>query len=154
ARSPACSTVIGPRPSRRWRSDALRAASCHPRPKGQTNREFAPTSADSWLTNAAHEMGQVRELLTAGTSIAGLDSVHCFHPLSERAFLNRYPSGGRRWVAGNTLCYLRSHWQRHRFADLDVGEDARFVWADASAGLRAHPETRFFVAVIHDANVA
>jgi len=97
---------------------------------------------------------QVRELLAAGAPIAGLDNVHYFHAASEQAYVYRYPPGARRWAAGNTLCYRRAHWQRHPFADVDVGEDARFVWADRTATVRTHAETRFFVALIHDANVA
>jgi hypothetical protein len=96
---------------------------------------------------------QLEELLRSGAGIGGLATVHYHAPTSYSSWQYRYPPGARPWVSGNTLLYRKAIWQRQPFAAVDVGEDARFVWAHGSAGVHAHADGSFFVAMIHGANV-
>jgi predicted O-methyltransferase YrrM len=107
---------------------------------------------DDWM--APCRLGyQIEELESDSASIAGLDNIHYYDPASERAWRYRYPPGARRWVGGNTLFYRKALWTQQPFAEIDVGEDARFVWAHASSRLRIHAQGHFFVAMLHGANV-
>jgi ADP-heptose:LPS heptosyltransferase/glycosyltransferase involved in cell wall biosynthesis len=97
---------------------------------------------------------QVSELLKHDADICGLDTLVYYDPRNQRAFRYRYPPGAKPWVAGNTLCYKKSFWEKHPFQDVQVGEDARFVWqADPRRILRLEND-RFIVAMIHDSNVS
>jgi hypothetical protein len=107
---------------------------------------------DDWMATGRLSQ-QVTDLEREAAAIAGLTSVYYFEPASGRAWQYRYPQGGRRWVAGNSLMYRKAHWQKHPFADVNIGEDARFVWADRSTPIHVHADSRFFVAMIHPTNV-
>ena len=96
---------------------------------------------------------QVRALIERSVDVCG-SSVLYFHDRGrERAFLYRYSGGGLPWVAGTTLAYRRDVWERRPFADVQVGEDAQFVWAAASrvADLR---DPTLCVASVHSSNVS
>ncbi|HEV8548936.1 MAG TPA: glycosyltransferase family 2 protein, partial [Polyangiaceae bacterium] len=106
---------------------------------------------DDW--SSPHRLSyQLADLESAGADLAGLARMHYLEPASGRAWQYRYPAGARRWVAGNTLIYRRERWQARPFEAVDVGEDARFVWAGRSTAIHAHASSDFFVAMIHGAN--
>ena len=76
-----------------------------------------------------------------------------FHDRGRRkAWLYRY-SGGAPWVAGATLAYRRSVWQRTPFAEIQVGEDADFLWRDQTKKVVDMSDPRLCVATIHPGNV-
>ncbi|HEY3499379.1 MAG TPA: glycosyltransferase family 2 protein, partial [Polyangiaceae bacterium] len=97
---------------------------------------------------------QLEELERSRASIGGLTQVNYYDPALERAFQYRYPPGRRPWVAGNTLFYTKAQWSKQPFEHVDVGEDARFIWADRTASVRVHERCDFFVALLHGSNVA
>ena len=68
---------------------------------------------------------QVRALTESGAPICGTSTLRFVDPLADHAWIYSYPAPG--WVAGATLVYRRSHWQRHRFPSLQIGEDQRFL---------------------------
>ncbi|WP_164018275.1 glycosyltransferase [Pyxidicoccus trucidator] len=96
---------------------------------------------------------QVSSLLKAGAAVCGLTRVYYHQPTTGRSWQYVYPAGQRPWVSGNTLCYTRDFWRRNPFPDINVGEDARFLWNDPSRKLLALEDASFFVACVHDANV-
>jgi glycosyltransferase involved in cell wall biosynthesis len=65
-----------------------------------------------------------------------------------------YPPLERPWLAGASLFFRRELWERNRFADVDVGEDAVFVRAAPRDKVHALPEPRFAVHLIHQVNVS
>src|SRR5262245_38802091 len=86
---------------------------------------------------------QVQELLDRGADVSGLDTLLYFDPHSEKVWRYTYQPSPRRWVAGNTLCYRRSHWEGHPFPHLNIGEDARFVWQADPARVLRLSDSRF-----------
>jgi glycosyltransferase involved in cell wall biosynthesis len=70
---------------------------------------------------------QVRALLESGASICGTSTLRFFDPVANHAWT--YSCPGRRWVAGASLVYRRSVWERHPFLGVQIGEDARFLEA-------------------------
>lgn len=97
---------------------------------------------------------QVEQLGSAQAEICGLERVFFYAPKEERAWEYVYPGGQRRWVYGASLCYRKSFWQQHRFPEIHVGEDTRFVWADGHARIHVLPDPRFLVALIHENNTS
>jgi glycosyltransferase involved in cell wall biosynthesis len=107
---------------------------------------------DDW--SAPSRLGiQLAALERSGAAIGGLATIHYHDPTCGKSWQYRYPAGARPWVGGNTLIFRKALWSRQPFTAVDVGEDARFVWAHASAGVHAHAEGGFFVAMIHGTNV-
>lgn len=97
---------------------------------------------------------QVEELLRQGADICGLSAVNYYDPWRRQAWQYVYPPHAQAWVAGNTLCYRKDYWRRNPFADIDVGEDTRFVQARLAQRLAVLPDASIFVAVIHAHNVS
>ena len=108
---------------------------------------------DDW--NAPWRLSyQVEQLLTTNANVCGLARVLFYAPTENRAWEYVYPGGQRRWVYGATLCYLKTFWQAHKFQEINVGEDTRFVWADDHARIEALSDTRFLVALVHEQNTS
>ncbi|MDQ3669761.1 MAG: glycosyltransferase, partial [Actinomycetota bacterium] len=97
---------------------------------------------------------QVTELLETGADVCGLNNIFFFDPRTGRAW--RYvhpPKGSRPWVAGGTLCYTKSFWRGHSFAEINVGEDTRFVW-DGRPKITTLQDPNFYIAMIHPRNTS
>jgi glycosyltransferase involved in cell wall biosynthesis len=97
---------------------------------------------------------QVEELLRQGADLCGLSAVNYYDPWQRQAWQYVYPPHAQAWAAGNTLCYRKDAWRKNPFADIDVGEDTRFVQARPAQRLAVLPDASFFVAVIHAHNVS
>jgi hypothetical protein len=58
------------------------------------------------------------------------------------------------WVAGNSLCYWKSFWQRNPFLNINVGEDAFFLWSSQPKRVVSLPRADFMIALIHPGNIS
>lgn len=97
---------------------------------------------------------QVKRLEESRAEICGLDRLWYWQPDAGQAWEYVYPAGARRWVSGNTLCYRKRFWERHPFPEINIAEDARFVWqAQADQVLRLE-DRRFIVGLVHAGNVS
>lgn len=108
---------------------------------------------DDWY--APHRLRyQVEALHAAGADVCGASSLVFLDLRDGLAWRYSYPPGPRQWLAGSTLCFRRAFWDRNRFPDVDVGEDAQFVWSRQPKSAVALPDDSFVVAMIHDRNVS
>jgi predicted O-methyltransferase YrrM len=108
---------------------------------------------DDWY--AANRISrQLAVLEESGADVCGADTIRFYDVVAERAWLYTYPAGQPRWVAGATLAYRRSFWNEHRFDDIDVGEDAYFVWRADPRRVAVVDDASFFLGTIHPANVS
>ncbi|MGC2202358.1 MAG: filamentous hemagglutinin N-terminal domain-containing protein, partial [Stellaceae bacterium] len=96
---------------------------------------------------------QVAEILNGKSDFCGLARMLFFDPAAQRAWEYVYPAGAAPWVYGATFCYRKSIWQQSPFPDVTGIEDNLFI-ANLAPGvrLRAVPETRMFVGLVHGAN--
>ncbi len=96
---------------------------------------------------------QVAEILNGKSDFCGLARLLFFDPAAQRAWEYVYPAGAAPWVYGATFCYRKSIWQQSPFPDVTGIEDNLFI-ANLAPGvrLRAVPETRMFVGLVHGAN--
>lgn len=97
---------------------------------------------------------QVAALDGSGADICGLDSLIYWDPAADRAWRYTYPLNRKPWVAGNTLCYRRSFWERMPFPEIQIGEDARFVWQARPGQVARVNDDRFFVGLAHSDNTS
>jgi O-antigen biosynthesis protein len=97
---------------------------------------------------------QVAAIARSSGAICGVNDLIYYDLRQRRAFRYIYPRDQRPWLAGNALCYGVKAWARSRFNDIDVGEDALFVWSATAQDVIALPDSRFIVAMIHSGNVS
>jgi glycosyltransferase involved in cell wall biosynthesis len=97
---------------------------------------------------------QIESLQREHADVCGLNRLLFYDAINDRAWRYVYPAQRRFWLSGSSLLYTRSFWAAHRFADLNVGEDARFVWSGARAHMIALPDHTFHIGVIHAHNVS
>jgi len=101
---------------------------------------------DDWMADWRLSY-QVQALLDDPTAdVCGLDRLLFYEPASDRAWEYIYPPGDRRWVAGGTMCYRKSFWQRHRFPETNEGEDTRLLWSARRASIVSLLDRGFYVA--------
>jgi glycosyltransferase involved in cell wall biosynthesis len=103
----------------------------------------------SWRVRA-----QVQAMLERGADICGSSCVAYFDPARDQAWEYRYPSTKGPWVAGNTLAYRKGFWTRHKFPDIQVGEDSRFVWSSKGHGIADLADPKLCVATVHSNNTS
>jgi glycosyltransferase involved in cell wall biosynthesis len=145
---PADPRIVYIRPPRRLSVGAKRNLAC-----AQARGEIVVHWDDDDWYPPSRVTRQVRALVERSVDVCGTSVLYYYDRGRERAFLYRYGGGGLPWVAGTTLAYRRDVWARHPFADVQVGEDARFVWAaaDRVADLR---DPTLCVASVHGSNVS
>ena len=108
---------------------------------------------DDWMSSQRLNI-QVAQLLESDADACGARDLLHYKPDAGQAWLYRYPSDARPWLAGNTLLYRRSAWAEHPFPDINVGEDNAFVRQLPPDRLRAVSDSSFYVALIHASNTA
>jgi glycosyltransferase involved in cell wall biosynthesis len=97
---------------------------------------------------------QVSELHRAGAEACGLRRMLFYEPVSRQAWLYDYPENQRAWLAGGSLLYRRTFWERAPFPDLQVGSDTYFVWSQPLDRTVALPDFSFYVALVHAGNTS
>jgi glycosyltransferase involved in cell wall biosynthesis len=95
---------------------------------------------------------QVESLRSGDFQICGLDRAIFVSETGEHAWEYVYPRRLSSWLFGATLCYGKSFWEHHPFADVTVGEDTRFVRSAGETRIGFLENNHFFVARIHAGN--
>jgi glycosyltransferase involved in cell wall biosynthesis len=85
--------------------------------------------------------------------ICGSSELYYVDRVRNSAFRYAY-SNGRPWVAGNTLLFRKSFWEGHRFPDVQIGEDAKFVWSANAQSVADLKEPGLCIASIHPGNTS
>jgi glycosyltransferase involved in cell wall biosynthesis len=96
---------------------------------------------------------QVRSLTEGKADVCGSSELYYVDEAARKAFCYAY-SGKRAWVAGNTLLYRRTFWQSHRFPEMQVGEDTRFVWMAGTERITDIKDAGMCIASLHAANTS
>ncbi|MDQ3686809.1 MAG: glycosyltransferase [Acidobacteriota bacterium] len=103
----------------------------------------------SWRVSA-----QMRALVEQPADVCGSSHLFFYEAATKRAWEYRYTASGARWVAGSTLAYRKSFWQRNHFPDVQVGEDSLFVWNGANAEICDLTDPKLCVAGVHPGNTS
>jgi glycosyltransferase involved in cell wall biosynthesis len=97
---------------------------------------------------------QVSALRARPAEICGTSALFYHDANAACAWRYRYVGSGRSWVAGNTLAYRKSWWAAHPFAEVQVGEDTRFVWSADAGRICDLDAPELCVARIHPGNTS
>ncbi len=97
---------------------------------------------------------QIAALRERGADLCGTSHVSYYDPVTEKAWEYRYAAAGAAWVAGNTLAYRKSFWQRNKFPNIQVGEDSRFVWNGTKKTICDLREPTLCVGMVHSGNTS
>lgn len=97
---------------------------------------------------------QVEALLRERSEVCGLRSLFFYGLETGRAYRYTYPAARKAWVSGSTLCYTRALWDRNPFPEVNVGEDAHFLWSGVPKQVLALEDQTIHVAMIHGGNVS
>ncbi|MDB5128646.1 glycosyltransferase [Mucilaginibacter sp.] len=108
---------------------------------------------DDWY--AAHRITyQVNALNNHAVDVCGINRLLYYDIRNHAAHTYTYPLNQRIWLLGSSLCYTRELWNKNKFADIDVGMDAYFVWGTSEDKITALPDSSIAVHLIHDSNVS
>jgi glycosyltransferase involved in cell wall biosynthesis len=97
---------------------------------------------------------QVAALSDGGFDLCGSSRVSYLDAETDQAWEYRYAAARPAWVAGNTLAYRKSFWNRNRFPEIQVGEDSRFVWSSANKSICDLAEPGLCIATVHPGNTS
>jgi glycosyltransferase involved in cell wall biosynthesis len=97
---------------------------------------------------------QARALIEGGADLCGTSRLYYYEAATRRAWSYAYGGGRAPWVAGNTLAYRKSFWERRRFPEIQVGEDSRFVWGAGNARVHDLDDPTLCVALVHAENTS
>jgi glycosyltransferase involved in cell wall biosynthesis len=95
---------------------------------------------------------QMNEFAQTGLDISGSSEILYYDGVADQAWRYSYALNGSSWVCGNTLAYRKGYWERYKFPDLQIGEDAKFIWAGGQNGVIDMRDASICVAMIHAGN--
>ncbi|MCX8560175.1 glycosyltransferase family 2 protein [Mycolicibacterium mucogenicum] len=95
---------------------------------------------------------QVKMFGGLDTDVCGLSALYFSDPDGGRAWLYKYPSGRRPWVAGGTFCYRRRLWAQAPFPDTSYAEDNGYLWHGKTKSVGVLDDSSFYVARVHGGN--
>lgn len=99
--------------------------------------------APDWITKS------VEHLINTKSDLAGLSHANFTDGVNSWRYTYRW---AQPYILGATMCYWRKTWERNKFPDKNVGEDASFC---ANAGIiTPHYYIDGFTATIHPNNTA
>jgi Methyltransferase domain/Glycosyl transferase family 2 len=96
---------------------------------------------------------QVDLLRQRDADVCGLTTLLFLDIRDGRAWRFVYPEGQRGWLAGSSLMYKKAFWERHRFAEVNIGEDGQFVAVADPSRMAVVPDPTIHVGMIHGKNV-
>ena len=108
---------------------------------------------DDWYP-ADRVTRQISVLMGSDRDISGSSRIYYYDVTTAQAWEYRYPRSNAEWVGGNTLAYRKSFWARRRFADIQVGEDSRFVWGNSAKSICDLADPALCIATAHRENVS
>lgn len=103
--------------------------------------------APDWISR------QVQAQLTSNADITGLNRVIFFSPITDQRFMYEDTDDDKPWLCGATMAYKKSFWEKHKFVNLQVGEDYDFVW-NSGGNVYAFDYLYGFTAILHPHNTS
>jgi glycosyltransferase involved in cell wall biosynthesis len=96
---------------------------------------------------------QVEALDHHRADVCGSSRVYFLDAARRRAWEYAFRSS-KLWVAGATLAYRKSFWERSRFREIQVGEDCQFVWGEPVKRIADLADAGLCIATIHSGNTS
>ena len=106
---------------------------------------------DDWMADQRIRY-QVERLLAARADLCGLPRIYFHEPATGKSWEYTGPASNPPWIAGATFCYRKDLWRAAPFADVDNGEDVRFLWSDRRKKVEPLADPSFYIARLHPGN--
>ena len=103
--------------------------------------------APDWISR------QVEAQLHSGADITGLNKVDFYSPSINKRYRYEDTEIEKPWICGATMAFKKSFWEKHKFVDLQVGEDYDFVW-NSGGKVFALDYLAGFVSILHAHNTS
>ncbi|HEX3527301.1 MAG TPA: glycosyltransferase [Thermoanaerobaculia bacterium] len=97
---------------------------------------------------------QIGALVERGGDVCGTSILYYYDRSREQAWCYQYSGGPNPWVGGNTLAYRREAWRRNPFPDMQIGEDAQFVWRHPPSRVVDLKDPGLCIAAVHASNIS
>jgi glycosyltransferase involved in cell wall biosynthesis len=97
---------------------------------------------------------QVAALAQQNADVCGSSRVYYYDTARDQSWLYEFRNRQKPWLGGNTLAYRRSLWERNKFPEVQVGEDARFLWTHSPKKILDIADPALCVGMIHDSNAS
>jgi glycosyltransferase involved in cell wall biosynthesis len=107
---------------------------------------------DDWYSEQRVQR-QVEAMMDPALVASGSSTIFYYDAAAGAAFQYRY-AGPYPFVTGNTLAYRKAFWEKCPFADVNVGEDIRFMRKIPRAQLADLRDPTLCVAAFHPRNVS
>lgn len=108
---------------------------------------------DDWMSSNRLSY-QVASLLETQSDICGLDNL-LFYDIRKSKSLVIYIFQRKNSLGlWRALCYRKSFWSAHPFANINLGEDNYFVWSSALERVKGLDDNSFYIALIHKNNAS
>jgi len=108
---------------------------------------------DDWYANW-RLIYQVDALQEEGVELCGINNLIYYDLVRGRGYEYVYPKNRKVWLSGSSLCFKKRHWEKNRFADINVGMDGLFAWATPRTQIRALENNTYSVLFIHGKNIS
>lgn len=95
---------------------------------------------------------QLVELLSNHADVCGVSHLLFYDHNSHKAWKYTYPKSTHKWLSGASLVYKKKFWQKNKFSNLTVGEDAKFIWQANQENILDLKDSSFIVASVHKGN--
>ena len=105
----------------------------------------------TWISESVYALTE------SGCNLTGLSSLRFYNKEKDEVWRYRYSIGRRpKWVAGATMCYLKSLWEKNKFRETNDGEDNDFAygWGGVIPTICARQHISSFLASIHSGNTS
>jgi glycosyltransferase involved in cell wall biosynthesis len=106
---------------------------------------------DDWI-HPCRIRYQVENMLRANAELAGISKVLFYDLRTGKLWLYEYPNHQQAWLCGGSLCYQKALWAKKKFAQLNIGEDTKFIWTRPIGRILALPDFKFYMAMVHSHN--
>jgi len=97
---------------------------------------------------------QIASLNGRGFDICGSSRLYFLDADKDQWWEYRYNGSMPKWVAGSTLAYRKSFWARHKFPEIQIGEDWSFVWNSTRSTIHDLGDPSLCVATVHARNTS
>ncbi len=108
---------------------------------------------DDWMS--PHRIRyQVQALLAHQAEVCGLQQMLYYELQTGKGWMYQYPKNWRAWLAGGSLLYTRSFWEKGPFPNMQVASDTQFIWTKKMNSFVALPDYKIYLALIHGHNTS
>lgn len=108
---------------------------------------------DDWIASN-RVSSQFSDLILSKAGFSGSGKLLYYAPAKAKSWLYSSTSQNETSLIGGTFLYHRSLWREKPFKNMNIGEDASFLWNLRNKKIRVFNDLSKYIGIIHDENIA